>query len=986
MNKYIFSSVTALLLLASACSDNFEPFDTNASIEESDNERVTFFDLDPLLMILESTDNIGYANLKSGFFNFTSHNVEFKRNTNGYRCGIHLADSKHLEDGEYLLTFSDNDRKPIEGMMKVKVKDEHVVEVGEANASFSLRHGSGTKDDPYIIGSDRDFLTFLDDLRENELTNGRGYYFRQTADVTLTDQSYTTPGRGYFGYSFAGNYDGGGYTLKDMYYRGADDAEKDSNIGIFPTLLDGANIENVKITGANISHVCNDVGILAGSVTGYVNLRNVDVQGNVEGEGAINVGGLIGRVTEGDIYADGIAMRTNVQGIRCVGGLVGFIKSHHSTTIKQVSTPDHHFSVEGHDAIGGVIGAATGYGLTLENIVLSHAVSKEDSDVRTIRTTGGTGTGGIIGVITGSDLNFDMHAVRVECPVGGLNRTGLQVGGLIGCIDRVHSAKIGGAVTSIVSGKYEVGGWCGHVYVPESSQFTIYSNDGSNYVLPDDSAAAIEANTCAGGVFGSLQARNIEADFQCVRVAINVDVTDEMGGGVVGLLEDCTLYAVHFDMSSPTMQVTGGTGIGGMVGKAIRSDIVGDTVVDFNLEAGDANIPAADSFAASYSGIVKGKSDVGGILGRGEDVSIHDICSSATVISLGGDCLGGIAGSVSNSDPKKTIEMCVSKSMIKEPNHNNIGGIFGYFRSNSYTDIKNCINYGLLDGGVNTGGFIGLCKKYWEPESTDDFHPATLKYCVNKGEISGKTSVGGIMGYCDMSINNENIQDKSNLLVSGCGNFGKVSSTVSTSGSSGVGGIVGYGEHGMRIEYCSNHGYILSTDSHKAVGGIAGSLGKDATANNFQTYWSNVEVHSCINHATIDSQTPSTHVGGILGFMEEGPQSHLKNCANYGEVLHRHDSDNGGILGYVDHLGNIYDCVNVGNVEEGNATIGTHKAGSVFSHDGLNLIEGSGKTWPSGHVVKKEDICNKSKYSHINFDDYWDMTGNGPVPKYCPFQ
>ena len=119
--------------------------------------------------------------------------------------------------------------------------------------------------------------------------------------------------------------------------------------------------------------------------------------------------------------------------------------------------------------------------------------------------------------------------------------------------------------------------------------------------------------------------------------------------------------------------------------------------------------------------------------------------------------------------------------------------------------------------------------------------------------------------------------------------------------------------------------------------------------------------------------------------MEEGSHSYLKNCVNYGEILHKHNSDNGGILGYIDHLGNIYDCVNVGHVEEGNATVGTHKTGSVFYHDGLNLIDGSGKTWPSGHVVKKEDLCNKSKYSHINFDDYWDMTDKGPVPQGCPF-
>ncbi len=972
------------MLLATACSDHFEPFDTNASIEESENDRVSYFDLDPLLIILESTENIGYANLKSGFFDLTTHTVEFKRNAKGFRCGIHLQESKHLEDGEYLLTFSDSDHKPIQGMLKVKVKDERIIEIGEAESSFSLRHGTGTKSDPYIIGSDRDFLTFLDDLRRNELTNGRDCYFLQTADITLMDQSITTSGRGYYGYSFAGNYDGGGYSMKDMYYRGADDQNVDSHIGIFPSLLDGAVISNVKITGANISHVCNDIGILAGTVKGYVNLDNIEVQGNIQGDKATNVGGLIGRISEGDIFANNIKMRTNVQGLMCVGGLIGYLDSDYRTRIQHVSTPDHHFSVEGHDATGGIIGAATGYGLSIEDVVLSHVVSKEDSDIRTIRNTGGTGTGGIIGVITGSNMYFDIQNVKVECPVGGMNRIGEQIGGLIGSLDRVGNAKIGGSVSSIVSGNYMVGGWCGYVYVPDTSEFVIFSNEG-NYILPDDSAAAIEANTCAGGVFGCFKAKYLGSSIERLRVGVNVDATDEMAGGAIGLLEDCTLYIGTFDMSSPTMQVTGGTGIGGIVGKAIRSKIFGDINVDFKMNSGQAVIPDANSFVAAYSGIVKGKGDVGGILGRGEDVTLTNICSSATVISLGENNLGGIAGSVSNSDSNMTIEGCVSKSKINEPNHNNIGGILGYFRCNSYTDITNCINYGPIDGGENTGGIIGLCKKYWESESAEGFNPATIRHCVNIGDISGKTCVGGILAYCDMSINNSVLQDESNLLVSGCGNYGKISSTSSSSGTSGIGGIVGYGEHAIRLEFCSNHGYILSTESHKAVGGIAGSLGKDATANNFQTYWSNVEVHSCINTGTIDSQYASTHVGGILGYMEEGPQSHLKNCANYGEVLHKHNSNNGGILGYIDHLGNVYDCVNVGNVEEGNATIGTHKSGSVFYHDGLNLIDGSGWTWPSGHVVNKEDLCNTSKYSHINFDGYWNMTSTGPVPKGCPF-
>ncbi len=132
MKKILLNIGAALLILSGACSDKFEPFNTNSSVEPSEESRISFFDIDPVLIILQSTDNIGYANLKKGFHDFTTHEVEFSKNSNNIRCGIHLYDSTSITDGEYLLTFSDRDHKPIEGMLKVTIKDEHVVAIDEA--------------------------------------------------------------------------------------------------------------------------------------------------------------------------------------------------------------------------------------------------------------------------------------------------------------------------------------------------------------------------------------------------------------------------------------------------------------------------------------------------------------------------------------------------------------------------------------------------------------------------------------------------------------------------------------------------------------------------------------------------------------------------------------------------------------------------------------------------------------------------------------
>ena len=119
--------------------------------------------------------------------------------------------------------------------------------------------------------------------------------------------------------------------------------------------------------------------------------------------------------------------------------------------------------------------------------------------------------------------------------------------------------------------------------------------------------------------------------------------------------------------------------------------------------------------------------------------------------------------------------------------------------------------------------------------------------------------------------------------------------------------------------------------------------------------------------------------------MEEGPDSHLYDCLNKGKVLNKHNSDNGGLLGYTDHLGKIYRCVNLGNVEHGNATIGTHKSGSSFYHDALYFLEGTVKDWPSAQKVSSADIGKKESFPGINFSGAWSISESGPDLRDCPF-
>lgn len=982
MNRYILYAFTALCLCLASCSDDSVSYiSPNPSVENPDEGKISAFDIDPLLLRPDALEGAAFANLKSGYRSLDSYAVELHRSSGATRCGIHLGKSSGIHDGDYLLTFSDADGRPLEGMVRIGVRDEHVISVGEAKQEYSLRHGTGTKEDPYVIGSQRDFLTFLDDLQDDELTNARGLYFKQTADITLPDQSSFKPGRGYFGFSFAGTYDGGGFELKEMYYRGAAQADKDSGVGIFPVLLDGATVRNVRITGVNISGTHSDTGIVAGSSVGCTLLNSVTVKGTITSDTGYAVGGFVGRLEKGNLSVENCDLEANITAHHDVGGVVGRVDAG-SLYVNGLTTPESHFSVQGSEGIGGVVGSVTDGHAQIEHVKLSHVVSREDADIRTIQTVGNGSAGGIMGRISGGGTYASFIDVEVACPVGGLNHTGHYIGGILGSATCGTDLIFDGCrVTSIVSGDHEVGGYIGHCKMINGAKPVIKGNTESNYIVPDDSAAGIEANSEAGGVFGYFEGAAPTADAKAVRVGVGVETSGNDCGGAIGKIYGSTFNLGIFNMTSSTMQVRGDSHVGGMVGYASKSTLTGNTPFNYVVSDGKARIPDEKDFEPLFTGIVKGKSDAGGILGYGDNVTLKAMASACTVESIGGDNFGGIAGHIVTKNQDNRMEDLVSRSMVTAASNSNAGGIFGNFYCDDYSYVTDCINYGSVKGGANTGGIFGLYdKNLWS--IAVGLREADLRWCLNLGDVEGTDCVAGVAGRCHVNTWSD-YDDRTNLYVFKCGNNGLVSGTGS-SAVSGVGGIVGYGNRCIKIENCTNNGHIISSDAHKGVGGIAGSLGDDASGT-FRNTCLNVEVYKCRNTGTIDSETKSTHVGGILGFMEEGPDSYLKNCMNAGEILHKHNSDNGGILGYVDHLGKIYWCVNRGNVEDGNAAIGTHKSGGAFDHDGLYFLEGTGKSWPSATSVSASDFKNQSKFPKLDFDKIWEMTSAGPDVRDCPF-
>ena len=209
--------------------------------------------------------------------------------------------------------------------------------------------GEGTDSDPYLLCD----AGHLDDLEGA----GSGDYFLITDDFALD---------GFDGVdTFGGNLDGDGHTLSNLDVGGGND-----DVGFFGTIEDGATVEHLELTGADVTGDDN-VGILAGTNEGTI--ERVHASGDVDaGE---RVGGLVG-YNDGSGTIRESSADVDVTGDDVVGGLVG----EHGGDIIERSFASGE--VTGDDAVGGFAG------ISAENIDDSYAASDVNGD---------DATGGFIG-------------------------------------------------------------------------------------------------------------------------------------------------------------------------------------------------------------------------------------------------------------------------------------------------------------------------------------------------------------------------------------------------------------------------------------------------------------------------------------------------------------------------------------------------------------------------------------------------------------
>lgn len=274
--------------------------------------------------------------------------------------------------------------------------------------------GSGTQSDPYLISSVTDLQTLASTVNDGSAAdldadctsvgNYHGYYFKQTCDLDLSSINSWDPIGYSGGYYFAGNYDGGGYTISGMTSTGKNDDNGFATAGLFGWVAFGSvtdvHIEdaNLKATGkGNYSYAGGIAGVVYGSSVTDCSVKDSSIE-SIRTDNNNCAGGIAGFSTGGTFNRCSVE-NAKVKTMAYGGGFVGEIdddnngagtSSFTSCFVADSSVTAYTSDGQGVSFAGGFAGELTAAALTIENCFVynTSAIIGENSAPPTLKATG----------------------------------------------------------------------------------------------------------------------------------------------------------------------------------------------------------------------------------------------------------------------------------------------------------------------------------------------------------------------------------------------------------------------------------------------------------------------------------------------------------------------------------------------------------------------------------------------------------------------
>ena len=970
INLFGYWICICLLLMASCHDDELFRADNEmgSSLEESGDYKISTFSLPNNRLQLSDALPCEVVLISQTNGDTLTYAATTILSADNLRLRMQIPKVETIADSDYELRIRITDGMFENSTFLVTFKNEMLLLLLKEGIKYDKLRGTGTESDPYKIMNDTDFNFFRLGLSKDS-THAAGIYFKQFGNFEVPNDG-ETDGRGYgASYPFAGHYEGNNYTLSNLTYIGAEDADKDSGIGLFSQLLDNATIANLTLKGADIRKVVNNCGLLAGSASGNIALSNITVSGSIDAKGN-GIGGLIGTANEANITLTKCQYATKVEGSQRVGGLIG---QANNATLKftNVSTSNDFYAYAHDSYVGGLIGEAKQTACQIDSVALSYTITDEDSDVRIIKSEGDY-AGGLIGYHSGNNQAASSFSrINVNCPIYAQED---YAGGLIGYnSDNKTTSFTTCTFSSLLEGHYSyVGGLVGRAEGAISMESCRAAKVGGG-------AATIKGSSYVGGFFGYLKGKlSLTAPNE---MYLGIKGRGSCVGGIAGKLELFgTLYMKDFQLDAD-VEVTGSSELGSVAGAMISGNLQGEESLWSQSPWDGGKLADSTSFTPQITaciGLNDGSStNAGGLVGYAENCTLKYLCAQATVR---GKRAGGLVGQATLS----TISHCINRSSVVTGSDYKTAELVGGLIAEALDcDANNLINYIDLPSADTTGGVIGRFK-----HTPDDPNKREVAYCANKGAVKGNRLIGGIVGYAESNGRKEILH---------CGNYGIITGenqSGSESDHSGIGGIAGAVDANTTLKGCANHGDLSNKGGYHGIGGIAGILGEDATGSATSNCDNNAYVLECCNYGTLTAEHEETRMGGLVGFMEEGcyhdyDRTKIMDCYNAGTVNSINKelmSDPGGIVGLVDYYAKCQNTVNWGKVYEGNAGMGTH-GGTTFNHESMYALKDSGKDWKC-EMLSADEMKKQDSFEGFDFKYIWKLESGDehPTLRDCTFQ
>ncbi|WP_287615302.1 GLUG motif-containing protein, partial [Ruminococcus sp.] len=292
-------------------------------------------------------------------------------------------------------------------------------EVWDGSIAESFAGGKGTKDDPYQIATGSQLAYFA--KRVNAEEYGEKYadtYFELTEDIDLGGKEWTPIGEtvadlimgGHEYFVFSGNFDGNGYTIKNLTIGTETSPYSGDVCGLFGATsgtIEDVVLENVSINYVGGNHSSGYGFRMGGALVGYsmgdiVNCTVIGLDMKAGSDGsyvALNsIGGLVG-VQDGGTTVSHSRVSGKIEESTKKGNVGGFVGTLAKGSSAKYCGADVSVEVTGNGrgiAVGGFVGI--GNGVTTDETLIENCYA-------TGNITGAEYAGGFVGNISGLNIS-----------------------------------------------------------------------------------------------------------------------------------------------------------------------------------------------------------------------------------------------------------------------------------------------------------------------------------------------------------------------------------------------------------------------------------------------------------------------------------------------------------------------------------------------------------------------------------------------------